>query len=335
MQEKKMKLFMPVTKSKSGEFVGILSDTSMDRDSEFMSKELLEDWARSNKSLKALANHKNSMENWVGGWTAFKTIKKGRNTALVARPWFFSEKANPLAAQIKAQVEEALANGDAPGLSIGCIPHKAEQKEIEGKSYTVYTKAELLETSWVAIPANRNATFGHIAKKFDFDVEKNIEVETDEISKEVEETNKMVEETIVKDSEVEDQVPSVESEAKQEASEEVSEEVVEEKPAEEKVDEEESKEEVAEEEESKEEETKEEVAEEKEGQEVVEESKSAELEALEKENHALKKKLEKYEKQTAVLKAKVDGPIINKKDVEVKESKPLTVERMIELNVRK
>lgn len=160
---------MPVTKSADGSFVGILSDTSMDRDNEFMSKELIEDWAK-NKVLPALANHQNKMENFVGGWKEIRTVSKNGHTALVAKPFFFSKEANPLAHQIQKLVEEAVENGLNPGISIGAIPHESIEKDVNGQMRTVFTKAELVEATWVPIQSNRNASFGHIAKGYDIDV---------------------------------------------------------------------------------------------------------------------------------------------------------------------
>ena len=166
MNEELLKIWMPVTKNADGSLSGILSDTSLDRDGEFMTKELLEDWAK-NTSLKALANHENKMEKWVGGWSDIKIINKGDHHALIAKPWFFSKEANPLAHQIKMQVEEALAKGENAGISIGAIPLESIKKEIEGKERKGYSKAELLEATWVPIQSNRNATFGAVAKSFD------------------------------------------------------------------------------------------------------------------------------------------------------------------------
>lgn len=171
MNENVIKLWCPVTKDASGEFIGILSDTSMDRDGEFMSKDLLEDWATKNVMLPALANHQNKMENFIGGWTNLKVIERDGQSALTARPFFFSKEANPLAAQIKKQVEEAVQMGLNPGISIGAIPKDSVKKDIDGKKHTVYTKAELVEATWVPIQSNRNASFGHIARSFDLNME--------------------------------------------------------------------------------------------------------------------------------------------------------------------
>lgn len=186
MEDNILKLWMPITKEVDGSFVGILSDTSLDRDEEFMSKELLEDWATSKAVLPALANHENKMEKLIGGWTDLKVISKGEHSALIAKPFFFSKEANPLAQQIKTLVEEATEKGLNVGISIGAIPKDKIEKNIEGKNYTVYTKAELLEATWVPIQSNRNASFGHVAKAFDYEVDKMEQSELINKPKEVE-----------------------------------------------------------------------------------------------------------------------------------------------------
>ncbi len=166
MQEKTVKLWVPVMKNfDTGEYSAILSDDSLDRDNEMMAKELVKSFAKY-KSLKALANHDNSMQSWVGGWKNLRSREKGMRTALFANPWFFTEKANPLAAQIKAQVDEALEKDENPGISIGAIVTDYEMRKIKGKEVRVFTKGELLEATWVPIQSNRNASYGHIAKQF-------------------------------------------------------------------------------------------------------------------------------------------------------------------------
>lgn len=166
-----LKLFMPIVKTQEGSFLAILSDNSIDRDGEIIGKSVLVDWAK-NKSLNALANHKNLMENWIGGWKNFKVIEREGHSALVAEPMFFSAKANPLAAQIKQQVIEALDAGMVPGVSIGAIPHEDKMMEIDGKSYKVHTKAELVEASWTPVPANKHAiAVRSLAKQFGIETE--------------------------------------------------------------------------------------------------------------------------------------------------------------------
>jgi hypothetical protein len=180
----KLSLWCPVTKDiNSGEMVGILSDTSLDRDMEFMDKSLLQQWAKSGV-LPALANHTNKMENFIGGWTDLKVVEKEGHTALVAKPFFF--KSNPMAQQIKGMVEEALAKGLNPGISIGAIPKAQEERKIEGKSFTVHTEAELVEATWVPIQSNRNA-FAAIARSFDINMDGKEETKMDKELEKVEE----------------------------------------------------------------------------------------------------------------------------------------------------
>ena len=157
---------MPVTKDpNTGEYLAALSDTSLDRDDEGMSKELIFDWAKYD-SLKALANHDNKMQSWIGGWKNLEAKENKGIAALFAKPWFFSKDANPLAYQIQKQVDEAIKQGEKPGISIAAIVHKSEMRKINGKEVRVFTKGELLEATWVPIQSNRNATYGHIAKQF-------------------------------------------------------------------------------------------------------------------------------------------------------------------------
>lgn len=173
----KRTLWMPITKLTDGSFSAILSDTSIDRDDELMSKGLINKWAK-NATLPMLANHENKMEKWIGGWKEFKAIMKGEHSALQAKPMFFSKEANPLSAQVQKQVEEALEMGLNPGISIGAIPKGFEEVKIEGKTYKQWTDAELLEGTLVPIQSNRNATYGHIAKQFELDmIEKPKDVE--------------------------------------------------------------------------------------------------------------------------------------------------------------
>lgn len=187
----KILLWCPVTKDiNSGELIGILSDTSMDRDNEFMGKELLQQWAK-NKTLPALANHTNKMENFIGGWTDLSVVEKDGHSALIAKPFFF--KSNPLAQQIKGMIEEAVAHGLNPGISIGAIPKKQEEREIEGKSFTVHTEAELVEATWVPIQSNRNAhAFAAIARGFDFEMKQEDIKEEIKMDKELEKVEEEV-----------------------------------------------------------------------------------------------------------------------------------------------
>lgn len=166
-----IKLWMPITKKLnidgSFNYVGILSDDSIDRYEEFMSKALLRKWANSGV-LPALVNHKNEMQSWVGGWQDFKIVEKGERTALSASPMFFSEKANPLASQVQNQVEEAMAMGLNPGISISARGIKSSVTKRGDKQFRCWDEAELLEATWVPIQSNRNA-YAIVAKSFDLE----------------------------------------------------------------------------------------------------------------------------------------------------------------------
>jgi len=181
MEKTMRKLWMPVSKGVDGKFIGILSDTSLDRDDEFMCKELLEDWAMDRSPLPMLANHENKMEKFVGGWKNKKLVRKGNKHALTANPFFFSKEANPLADQIRKQVEEALENGMGVGISIGAIPHEQIEKEIDGVMRTGFKKAEIVEATIVPIQSNRNASFASIAKEFDLNKNKEVNKMTEPI----------------------------------------------------------------------------------------------------------------------------------------------------------
>lgn len=190
-----IKAFMPLTKGSNGEFLAVLSDNSIDRDEEMMGKELLVEWAKTG-ALNALVNHKNLMEDWVGGWTDFKLIERNGHTALVATPFFFSEKANPKAARVKAQVEEALEKGLTPGVSIGAIPKDDRVQKIDGKDYRVYTKAELVEASWTPVPSNRHAqAIRSVAKNFSDSVGLTVGSSTGTVTNSSKEVNSMTEKT--------------------------------------------------------------------------------------------------------------------------------------------
>ncbi len=158
------KLWMPLQKVSDGEYRAILSDTSIDRDDEMMSKKLLQSWAK-NKTIPALVNHKNEMDSWVGGWNGMEVVSKGEHSALSAKYKLFSKRANPKAQQIKKQIEEAIEMGMQPGISIGAIPKDYDEIEIDGKEYKRWKSAELVEASFVPVQSNRGS-YAFLAKSF-------------------------------------------------------------------------------------------------------------------------------------------------------------------------
>jgi hypothetical protein len=175
METELIKIWMPVTKDLHGDIVGIISDTSLDRDNELMSKDLLKSWAKKG-FIPILADHTNKMPNWIGAWRDLTYVEKGEHGALTGKPIFFSGEANPLSAQIKKQIEESISIGLNAGLSIGAIPKAHTTIELNKRSYKQWTDAELVEASFVPIASNRSA-FATIARSFDLEFDKNPEVE--------------------------------------------------------------------------------------------------------------------------------------------------------------
>ena len=155
-------LFIEIGK-KGENYDATLSDDSIDRDGEFFGAELIKAWGSEKTTLPFLANHDNSMGSLVGGWTDRTVIEENGNFKLKMTPKFFSADANPLAQQIKRQIDEATDMGLRVGLSIGFIP-------IDGtptaRGY-MHTQAELVEGSAVPVQSNRHASIS-LAKAFTF-----------------------------------------------------------------------------------------------------------------------------------------------------------------------
>jgi len=162
-----IKLWMPVEKDYStGNYRAILSDDSLDRDGEFMSPELLREWAQ-NDVIPAFKNHENKVEGLLGGWNNLEYIEVEGKSALAGDGFFLDT--NPEAQQIKAMVDESLDKGLSMGISITALPKKWTNnvKREDGTKGKRYDKAELLSGDWVGIQSNRNAkTYGKIAKAF-------------------------------------------------------------------------------------------------------------------------------------------------------------------------
>jgi len=74
---------------------------------------------------------------------------------------FASEKANPKAQQVRLLVEEGIQKA----VSVGFIPHERDESDEK-----IITKAELLELSFVPVPANPNALALAKAKGIDSDM---------------------------------------------------------------------------------------------------------------------------------------------------------------------
>lgn len=160
MEQELRHLFIEI-KKKDGNYDATLSDDSIDRDGEFFSPTLLARWAQDGSPIPFLADHENSMKSLLGAWTNRRLIQENGNTALKMQPKFFTEKANPLAQQIKAQIDEATDMGLPVGLSIGFIPK--ENERINGR--LMFTDAELVEGSAIPVASNRHASIS-LAKAF-------------------------------------------------------------------------------------------------------------------------------------------------------------------------
>jgi len=152
----KTELFMPIMKEATGKYIAVLSDDSVDRDDEKLSKSCVEKLGHDDNYLAALCNHKNDVFMQVAEWTNRGIKEIDGHSALVAEPKFFMS--NPNAKIIKGMLDE----GAKLGISIGAIVKNYD--EVNGKN--VFTELELLEASFVAIPSNRHGRAMAVAKSF-------------------------------------------------------------------------------------------------------------------------------------------------------------------------
>ena len=156
-------LWQPVIKNKDGNYIAVLSDDSLDRDDEFVGKSALQDIMNYDGYTAILLNHKNDVLMQIGHWTNKRLEEAGGYTAFVAEPKFYMS--NPNAQIIKGCMDE----GAEYGVSIGAIPKSWDMVEKNGMKYKRYTKLELLEASFVAIPSNRHGRALAVAKMFGTD----------------------------------------------------------------------------------------------------------------------------------------------------------------------
>lgn len=165
-------VWMPIGKTEKG-YSGIITDTSIDRDDEFMSKELILKWGSKDFYIPILLDHQNKVENNIGFWTDKQVVEKNGHSALKVTPQFF--ESNPKSKMVQGMLDE----GAMLGLSIGAIPKSFEEVKIGDRMHRKWTDAELVEASFVPVASNRQA-FASIAKSFDF-VNKDSEVNKMEI----------------------------------------------------------------------------------------------------------------------------------------------------------
>lgn len=180
-EEYQVELFMPIMKEAGGKYIAVLSDDSVDRDEERISKECIEKLGQDNNYLAALCNHKNDVFMQVAEWTNRGAMRVGDNIALVAEPKFY--KSNPNAKIIQGMLDE----GAKLGISIGAIVKNYD--DIGGMR--VYSELELVEASFVAIPSNRHGRAMAVAKSFN--------TKMTDIKEKIMEENKMDEKFTQKD----------------------------------------------------------------------------------------------------------------------------------------
>jgi len=156
----RLDLWQPIVKSGS-KFIAVLSDNSIDREDDIMGKSAFQNIIDSDGYTAALIDHENKVLGQVGEWVNKRIEIIDGHSALVAEPKFY--ESNPQAKIIKGMLEE----GAKLGISIGAIPKAHVNKKIGSRTYREYTDIELLEASFVAIPANKHAHALAIAKSLD------------------------------------------------------------------------------------------------------------------------------------------------------------------------
>lgn len=156
----KTELFAPIMKESEGNYIAVLSDTSVDRDGERVGKSALQNSELLSGYTAGLIDHENKVLNQVCSWENKRIVDIDGHTALVAEPKFFLS--NPNAKAIKGMLDE----GAEIGISIGAIVKNYEDQKVSGKSVRTFTEMELLEASFVAIPSNKHGRAMAVAKSF-------------------------------------------------------------------------------------------------------------------------------------------------------------------------
>lgn len=157
----KKELWQEIIKNRDGKYVAVLSSNAIDRDDEIIGKQALTKIASDKDYLAALTDHKNSIDNLIGEWTKREVVEVDGRTVLVSEPKFY--KSNPRAVMVMGMLDE----GARVGVSIGAIPKAHRETVINGKSYREYTDMEIVEASFVAIPANQEAQAAAVSKGYD------------------------------------------------------------------------------------------------------------------------------------------------------------------------
>ncbi len=164
-------LFAPIMKETEGNYIAVLSDTSIDRDGERVGKSALQKAEMKGGYTAGLLDHENKVLNQVCSWVNKRIVDIEGHTALVAEPKFF--KSNPNAKIIKGMLDE----GAEIGISIGAIVKDWKDDKVMGKSIRTFTELELLEASFVAIPANKHGRAMAVVKSYKFMEDKSMSEE--------------------------------------------------------------------------------------------------------------------------------------------------------------
>jgi len=150
-------LYIPLIKE-SNKILAVISDDSIDRDDEFMSKSLINEFAK-NEIIPALIIHENKMESWAGAFKNPKVKEKTIDgvTRSMVEAEFIPSTTNPNTKWIADAIKEADEMGLKFGVSIGAIPLDYETIKRGNKDYKMWTKAEWCEASIIPFGSNRNA----------------------------------------------------------------------------------------------------------------------------------------------------------------------------------
>jgi HK97 family phage prohead protease len=142
--------------------VVVASDETLDRYGEVIKAE---GWELDNfkKHSPMLVNHDQSVDYLVGKWEDVKVVD---NQLLMSPKWADTPKAN----EVRSLVED----GFLPTVSVGFIVKQRDEENSD-----VITKAELLEVSWVTIPANPSAMMKMMKKGYEFEMHKKEEKKKD------------------------------------------------------------------------------------------------------------------------------------------------------------
>lgn len=159
-----VELRQAIVEDADGQYVAVLSDNSVDRENEIIGRSALKDMrdtiADEDKTLSALLDHENKVENLVAEYENPELVELDGHESLIAEPKFFT--ANPKAEQVKGMLDQ----GANIGVSISAIPKSTDEVERDGRTYKRFTELETVEASFTPIPANRHARATSLAKSW-------------------------------------------------------------------------------------------------------------------------------------------------------------------------